>query len=403
MQIFIKYKRLIFFYLMLIVNLAILFLIYLLRPILLIRFGKIKPRIGRAGMDIDIYLSEKKLRLNQPKTKSLDFFIWDSLIPNSKLKEMIEKKITVLPSIFISTFDLIRKVKYFNYHIIDTSNGERDTLNVTDLISNQLTLSDKDYSTAENIFYKYFSKDAKVILFCIRDSEYLKKKFPDRDWTFEDRRDYSLDKFYLAAENLTKRGYYVLRMGRETKLTFKSLNNKIIDYANSDWKSDLMDVYLGMKCSFCLTTATGMDVFAWMFRKPIVELKNPLSISRLSKKTLLLTKHHYYKSDDKELTLSKIMKIGEEQIINPDKDFMSKKGIYILDNSPEEISEVALEMLDKLENKWKYQKNDHKLQKQFADVYNTEVKNYKTYRFKNVNMRGAYSTNFLRKNIEWLN
>ena len=59
MQIFIKYKRFIFFYLMLIVNLAILFLIYLLRPILLIRFGKIKPRIGRAGMDIDIYLSEK--------------------------------------------------------------------------------------------------------------------------------------------------------------------------------------------------------------------------------------------------------------------------------------------------------------------------------------------------------
>ena len=93
-----------------------------------------------------------------------------------------------------------------------------------------------------------------------------------------------MDKFYLAAENLTKRGYYVLRMGRETKLKFKSLNNKIIDYANSDWKSDLMDIFLGMKCSFCLTTATGMDVFAWMFRKPIVELKNPLSISRLSKK-----------------------------------------------------------------------------------------------------------------------
>ena len=97
------------------------------------------------------------------------------------------------------------------------------------------------------------------------------------------------------------------------------------------------------------------------------------------------------------------MKIGEEQILNPDKDFMSKKGIYILDNTPEEISEVALEMLDKLENKWKYQKHDHKLQKNLQIYIILKLKIIKLIVLKNVSMRGTYSTNFLRKNIEWLN
>ena len=60
-------------------------------------------------------------------------------------------------------------------------------------------------------------------------------------------------------------GFWQLRRLEERK----SNNAQIIDYANSDFRSDFMDFYLGYKSSFCVTTATGMDSFSFYFRKKL--------------------------------------------------------------------------------------------------------------------------------------
>ena len=63
---------------------------------------------------------------------------------------------------------------------------------------------------------------------------------------------------------------------------FKSNNPKIIDYVNSDLKSDFMDVFLGAKCSFCLSTSFGFDEVPNLFRKPIIYLILPFDIFALT-------------------------------------------------------------------------------------------------------------------------
>ena len=68
----------------------------------------------------------------------------------------------------------------------------------------------------------------------------------------------------------------VLRMGKFNSEKIKIENENIIDYSNSKWKSDFMDFFLGYNCSFCITTYTGMDCFARLFRKPFGAIVNPI-------------------------------------------------------------------------------------------------------------------------------
>ena len=58
----------------------------------------------------------------------------------------------------------------------------------------------------------------------VRDGAYQLKKISARyrDWHYHDYRHTDIDKFILAAEELTKRGYYVFRMGVIVEKPFKS-------------------------------------------------------------------------------------------------------------------------------------------------------------------------------------
>ena len=89
----------------------------------------------------------------------------------------------------------------------------------------------------------------------VRDGAYQLQKFKarERDWSYHDFRHTDINNFLLAAEELTKKGYYVFRMGVVVEKKFQTKNPKIIDYANSTLRSDFMDVYLGAKCSFCIS------------------------------------------------------------------------------------------------------------------------------------------------------
>ena len=109
-----------------------------------------------------------------------------------------------------------------------------------------------------------------------RDSYYLEKTFPGVDWSYHNYRDSEIDNYLLAAEALTERGYFVFRMGVVANKPMKSNNSKIIDYVNTELRSDFMDVYLGAKCSFCVSTKHGFEEVPLIFGRPIAFLGMPL-------------------------------------------------------------------------------------------------------------------------------
>ena len=94
----------------------------------------------------------------------------------------------------------------------------------------------------------------------------------NKDFSYHDYRDGKLEAFLPSLEELTKRGYFVLRMGSKVKDKLNTNNPKILDYANMEIRSDFLDIYLASKCKFCISTDYGLDEVMVIF------LENPLHI-----------------------------------------------------------------------------------------------------------------------------
>ena len=59
---------------------------------------------------------------------------------------------------------------------------------------------------------------------------------------------------------MEKKGYYIFRIGKYSNIKLKAKGNKIIDYVNSKYRSDFMDIYLIKNCKFMISTNTGIDL-----------------------------------------------------------------------------------------------------------------------------------------------
>ena len=274
-----------------------------------------------------------------------------------------------------------------------------------------LNFTSEEETCGKKILNEFGLKDGdKFVCLSVRDSAYQQKKINSRyrDWSYHDYRNHDIDNFVLAAEELTKKGYYVFRMGVIVNKPFNSNNPKIIDYANSNLRNDFMDVYLGAKCSFCISTGNGFDFVPYIFRRPIVLMSLPVGYLRTySEKFLLMTKHHILKKEKRKLTLSEIFSHGVAYAY--DGKIYEQKGIELVDYTPEDIKDIAIEMVENLEIGKKPNPKDEELQKTFKSLLASNIKgiNYR----KEVNLpyhkfhgqiRSRFSTKFLRENEDWL-
>jgi len=112
------------------------------------------------------------------------------------------------------------------------------------------------------------AENEQFICFHNRDSSFLNMADPKRNWTYHDYRDSSINNYLAAAEYLTKNGYYAIRLGHTTEDKIIITNKKIIDYANSSYRSDFTDIFLLSKSYFSIFSETGLNAVDWVFRKP---------------------------------------------------------------------------------------------------------------------------------------
>jgi putative glycosyltransferase (TIGR04372 family) len=117
--------------------------------------------------------------------------------------------------------------------------------------------------------------DKPWVCLIVRDSGH------NSDPTGAENPDYEFRNFDVAifeplAEHLAGHGYQVVRMGagREKPMTLKCDN--VFDYAKSEHRSELLDVYLAAKCAFAVSTQTGPDAVCLAFRRPVCYVDVPV-------------------------------------------------------------------------------------------------------------------------------
>ena len=234
----------------------------------------------------------------------------------------------------------------------------------------------------------------------VRDSEYL-DNFNNTIESTHSYRNCNIDNFVLVSEELASRGYFVIRLGVLVKSPLKTNNPMIIDYAFKGIRTDFMDVYLASICDFILTTGSGGDALAVnCFRKPVVyvNLCPILDFPTFLSNAIAITKHHIDIENSKELTFKEIISNNAGACLQS--DCYKENGVMLIENTPEEICDVALEMVNKLTGSWKQASIDSTLQSKFWDIF----PNTKPIKGEIIHgeIKMIYGSNFLRNNSWWL-
>src|SRR3989344_2450693 len=245
-----------------------------IRPFCIVRFGSINGwRIGALAGIVELYLCERDAGIHVPKVSYTD--IWYYLTPscNSQLDRMWRRVINIGPHTLLKlVYGLNARIPGGNAHRIrDNTWKDRDVHNLLDRSSPHLAFMPEEEEMGQaGLRVLGIPPGAPFVCLIVRDSSYLDKTMPWKSWSYHNHRDCNIQNYTLAAQELVRRGYFVVRMGAVVKETFSLVHPMVIDYATNGARSEFMDVYLGAKCAFCISNSTGYDAVPTAFRRPVV-------------------------------------------------------------------------------------------------------------------------------------
>jgi putative glycosyltransferase (TIGR04372 family) len=348
-------------------------LILVLFMVLICPFIKIKiylvrsHRIGHFAADLELHICEKK----ELKKNEISIFYFARPICNSQLAKMWKRKLLIFPPFFIRPIDyIIRAIPLLKGFVGTSINMDRDVLNLYDKYPPQLSFTqEEEVHGREGLSKIGISKGSKFVCLIVRDGLYLDPQNEGKIDMKNNYRNSDIHNYLLASEKLTELGYYVIRMGALVQKPLISNNPMIIDYATTGFRTDFMDIYLGAKCSFCITTGTGFDAIPMIFRHPIVSVNyTPIEYFFTSRKEFISIPRHYFSNNlNRKLTIAEILKAGIGTYLKSS-DF-EKSGVNLIENTPEEICDAVIEMAKRINNTWEPMPEDYYLQDKFWKIF----------------------------------
>ena len=369
----------------------------------MIRFEElISNRIGHLAGNIEIYLCELDAGINIPETRFFDIWYHSCAPCNYQLARMWKRVLHIGPGILFRMVDTINNVipggelHRIHWNIIGK---DRDVHNVLDQFPPHLSFLPNEERRGEMELRSLgIPDDAPFVCLIVRDSVYLNNQSPHLDWSRHNFRDCNIQNYILAARKLAERGYYVIRVGALVKEVMDVDHPMIIDYATNGKRSDFMDIYLGAKCAFCISTSLGIDGIANIFRRPLVFVDCvPLEIIFTSRLNDIATfRKHWKRDEERFMTFQEIFESGAGQFMLSSE--FEAMGIDLVESTPEEIAAVVLEMEERLRGTWKSTKEDEKLQQSFWEMFPRS--NHKQFLHGEIYLR--VGAEFLSQHREWL-
>jgi putative glycosyltransferase (TIGR04372 family) len=156
-------------------------------------------------------------------------------------------------------------------------------------------------------------------------------------------RNASIQNYLKGIRVITDAGGWVVRLGDPSMTPLPTLQ-RVIDYAHTRFKSELMDLYLIKECRVFVGMNSGPFDIANLFRKPavLVNLTEWALTFPMRKGDLAIIKHFFSRSRKRFLSLNEML--GEP--FETQCSFLTDE-YTLFENSADEISDVIEEFLSK--------------------------------------------------------
>lgn len=359
---------------LLLVTFPIAVVVLLLRPWVLIRFGTLRgSRIGHFAAETEAYVLELQ---SHSRTRVIDLIACPEPVCNRQLEAMWRRTFPITPQnrLFNRVIQTLERSCLFltqsSAHSVELSDRSSEHRLFMDTVPS-LTFTEAEESQGKQKLRELgLPPDAEWVCIHNRDSAYLDTTYGKYSWAYHDYRDYEVESMLAAAEELARRGYYVLRVGAVVKEPLCSSNPRIIDYSISPLRSDFLDMYLPAHAKFFLGSDAGIFCVPMIFRRPIA-LTNFCYLEDLYEKDydpfLFMPKRIRDSRTGNLLTLRETLRAGLGDALKV--ETFSAAGAEPVNNSSAEICDLAVEVDDRLKGTWQVDQADDELQRQFWSIF----------------------------------
>ena len=332
--------------------LPVVFIFYLLRKYVVVEF--VLPNVtlfGHLALEPEKVLSniasQKSRSVGEPKR----ILIWslgksrDQV--NKALVKIWRRELFVLPSAIVDAMHRASKwLPNFEMRVL-----QFDKLHENDHVLDSCESHLKFKSSEVKIGVKYLrdvgiEPEKPYICLIVREAAWAPPTTgPSSSGTLRSR---SFEDFLLAAEALADLGVAVIKLGAAG--TFKTAGTKIIDYANSEDKSEFLDVYLPAHAKCVVSTMSGPDAVALVGRVPVLYV-DIAQYSLCFAGTRLVTwvpARLISQKSGRAMSLSETFESGAGRFLGS--LAFEQAGIKIEQSSPEQIRDYCLNFFQSLTN-----------------------------------------------------
>ncbi len=371
----------------------------LLRPLLLVRFGSLTSyRLGHFAYRIAFYAAERDLGMHGGRT--LDIFCFRPEKPSNEQLGRIAARVLHVWQPARYFMRLYRSLPGGGAHLVkihtEVTNKDRDLDGVLARTETSAFFTPEEQQAGQAALRDMgVPADTDFVCFFARTNHFLQQTFPDQPRyarAHHNHRNADIDTYLPAMEKLTSRGGYALRLGAIVDKPIETGSARIIDYASLH-RSDFMDIYLMANCRFMVSTGSGPDSVAELFRRPVVFVNQAtLEAVNLWLHNLTIFKKYRLPNEGRIMSFREIVESGAGRLL--DAEDYAQRGIELIDNTPEEIEDVVLEMDARLRGEWQGTEEDEELQQRFWRILErSPLQGYRC---------GRIGAAFLRKNRQLL-
>ena len=323
------------------------------------------------------WLEAKRLNLHNYKKTEIILNKKDKL-SNPELFKYFKNKIKLIYDHNLSNRE--RKIKKLTNIPLEYAMPIKKTLTQVHIATNIIN----NYKKNNKAFFKLSQKHKEI------GNSYLKKiGLNKNDWFVtlhvregsskgdfksESFRNGNIEDYYKAIKFIVNKGGYVFRMGDNSLSKIPSTKG-VIDYANSKYRSQALDIFLGAKSKFCIATSSGYYIIPYLFGIPILMTNSLSSLEYwlLRKKDFFLPRIILDKSKNKKLDLLKSLNLPYS-VLSSDLDYFLKNlNIKILENTSEEIYDSVKEIFEEVFNK---RKKNSKINNHFKKLMSKKYLNF---------------------------
>ena len=321
----------------------------LLRPFVIIQICKVHDwRIGHMATTTQSILEVHDWNLTNRRKKIILYFFGSRYSSNDFLKKLLMRHNYSLQNNWgFLLYFLCAKVSFL---IAPTQYQTMDKTGLFDKYCIPLQFSTEEISVG-NEFLSQFELVPfnKFVCLNVRDDSYLEKTRGKQKFLKHTTRNSAISTYQTAAEYLAEKGYIVFRMGVTAKDKLVSPHSGVIDYATNGMRTELLDIYLGAICGFCISTCSGWDEIPKMFKRPVLlaNIVPILEINVLTRHVLIYPKQLIDFKTKQLLTLKAALDRG---LANQSNSYhLQENSVEVVDLTSDELLAAVAEMSARIE------------------------------------------------------